>query len=142
MPAEYVSAEVRRFVAARARGHCEYCRVPDRFVPDTFTLDHIQPRAAEGQTTLDNLAWACPGCNSHKHTTTAAADPQTGDTFPLFHPRQQRWAEHFAWSDNFLQIIGLTPCGRATIEALKLNRPELVNLRYLLVIAGLHPPSL
>jgi hypothetical protein len=37
-------------------------------------------------------------------------------------------------------IVGLTPTGRATIEALKLNREPLVNLRRLLYAAGEHPP--
>jgi hypothetical protein len=38
-------------------------------------------------------------------------------------------------------MIGLTACGRATIVALKLNRPNVVNLRRLLANAQLHPPS-
>lgn len=38
------------------------------------------------------------------------------------------------------QIIGLTPTGRATVEALRLNRPEVVNLRRLLFAHGEHPP--
>lgn len=39
------------------------------------------------------------------------------------------------------QVVGQTPCGRATIEALSLNRPGVINLRRLLVSAGLHPPQ-
>ena len=59
----------------------------------------------------------------------------------LFHPRQQVWTEHFAWNEDFTQIIGKTPCGRATIQALCLNRNGLINLRRVLVMAGVHPPS-
>lgn len=37
-------------------------------------------------------------------------------------------------------MLGRTPIGRATVEALHLNRPELVNLRRLLRDVGEHPP--
>jgi hypothetical protein len=57
----------------------------------------------------------------------------------LFHPRKQRWQDHFTWDEHFEPIIGFTATGRATVEALQLNRPELVNLRRLLYAAGEHP---
>jgi hypothetical protein len=43
--------------------------------------------------------------------------------------------------DDFEQVIGKTPCGRATVEALRLNRFGVVNLRRLLRDANLHPPE-
>jgi hypothetical protein len=46
----------------------------------------------------------------------------------LFHPRQQRWQDYFNWNERFELIIGVTATGRATVEALQLNRQELVNL--------------
>jgi hypothetical protein len=58
----------------------------------------------------------------------------------LFRPRTQRWQEHFCWDARFERVIGLTATGRATVEALQLKRPELVNLRRLLYAAGEHPP--
>lgn len=36
----------------------------------------------------------------------------------LYHPRLQQWGEYFAWNDDFTLVIGLTPTGRATVEAL------------------------
>jgi hypothetical protein len=36
---------------------------------------------------------------------------------------------HFAWSNDRQRILGITPSGRATVEALRMNRPQLVNLR-------------
>lgn len=90
---------------------------------------------------MDNLALSCLGCNSHKYTKTHAHDPETGRRVPLFHPRRQKWSRHFAWSDDFTHIIGRTATGRATVEALQLNRPELVNLRRILHGAGEHPPA-
>ena len=46
----------------------------------------------------------------------------------------------FTWSADYTMILGLTPTGRATVEALQLNRPEVVNLRRLLFAHGEHPP--
>jgi hypothetical protein len=89
---------------------------------------------------LDNLAFACQGCNNRKYTNTEAVDPVTQAIVPLFHPRRNGWSEHFAWSDDYSLILGLTPIGRATVEKLQLNRAGLVNLRRILAEAGEHPP--
>lgn len=126
---------------ARARGLCEYCRSQARFSPQPFSVEHIVARALGGQTEAENLALSCQGCNGHKYTKWQATDPLTGVTVALFHPRQQRWRDHFAWNEDATLIIGLTPIGRATIDALKLNRAELVNLREVLYAAQKHPPT-
>jgi hypothetical protein len=60
---------------------------------------------------------------------------------PLYNPREQRWDEHFSWSEDYLRITGLTPIGRATVEALRLNREGLVNMRRILYAVGEHPPQ-
>lgn len=138
---ERVSAALRRTVASRAKGLCEYCRCPEGFSPDSFTVEHIKPRQAGGETIAENLAWACFGCNGRKHTKTTHPDPETGQEVRLFHPRKQLWSEHFGWNDDYTQVIAKTPCGRATVEALLLNRTGVVNLRRLLTSAGLHPPE-
>lgn len=140
MPSEHVPAALRRQVRARARGLCEYCRCPASFTTAAFHCEHAMPREAGGKTTLDNLAWACPWCNAHKYTKTYAPDPQTGRVVRLFNPRGQRWGRHFAWSADLMMIVGRTATGRATVVALHLNRPELLNLRRLLSAAGEHPP--
>ncbi len=131
---------IRRTVSDRARGCCEYCQSQQTFSHDDFSIEHILPRAHGGPSTLDNLALSCQGCNNRKFTATTAPDPLTGEPVPLFHPRQHRWLDHFAWTDDFAQIEGLTPTGRATVERLQLNRPHLVNLRRALRMAGKHPP--
>jgi predicted HTH transcriptional regulator len=51
-----------------------------------------------------------------------------------------RWSQHFAWTEDTMLIIGRTATGRATVEALQLNRTELLNLRRVLRVAGEHPP--
>lgn len=136
-----VSSSLRKAVAERAKNLCEYCRCLEEFSPNSFTVDHIKPRLNGGETTAENLAWSCFGCNGRKHTRTHCSDPETGQEVGLFNPRQQDWLEHFEWNDDFTQVIGITPCGRATIAALALNRPGVVNFRRLLVATGLHPPK-
>jgi hypothetical protein len=59
---------------------------------------------------------------------------------PLYHPRIHRWRDHFSWSEERTHVIGLTPIGRATIIALRLNRLGVVNLRRVLFVFGEHPP--
>jgi len=39
-----------------------------------------------------------------------------------------------------LTLLGLTPTGRATIAALRLNREGVINLRRALKLEGKHPP--
>jgi hypothetical protein len=143
MPPEsdYIAVSLRNAVRDRAHNHCEYCVCPADYSPDSFTIDHTQPRQSGGPNTFDNLAWACQGCNGSKYTRTTFIDPETQQETPLFNPRQQAWSDHFQWSPDRTQMLGLTACGRATIVALKLNRPNVMNLRRLLANAQLHPPT-
>lgn len=104
-------------------------------------MEHIIPLEKDGKTVLRNLALSCQGCNSHKQVRTEAIDPMFKQLAPLFHPRRQKWKEHFGWNHDFSLVIGLTPTGRATVEALRLNRPGVVNLRHVLYAAGIHPPA-
>jgi len=129
-----------RLVAERARGVCEYCRSQARFATHSFSIEHVVPLHAGGSDELENLALACQGCNNHKYTKTTARDLVSGALVPLFNPRLQLWRDHFLWSADFTQILGTTPIGRATVEALHLNRLGLLNLRELLYAAGKHPP--
>jgi hypothetical protein len=139
--AEFPTPAQRQAVAARAGSVCEYCRSPARYGVQSFECEHINPLSQGGATTLDNLAYACGGCNRSKAARTNAPDPEDGSRTSLFHPRTQDWDDHFAWSDDFTLIIGLTAVGRATVDALHLNRPGVVNLRKVLLGIGEHPPK-
>jgi hypothetical protein len=141
MPESHIAAEQRQAVTERARGCCEYCRSQARFSTQPFSVEHIIPRSREGKDTLDNLALACQGYNNHKYTRVEGVDPITGKAVPLYHPRHQKWRDHFTWNESFTLIIGLTPTGRATVEALHLNRVGLINFRRVLYAAGEHPPE-
>jgi len=50
-----------------------------------------------------------------------AIDPLTQEKVPLFNPRLDTWAEHFAWQAGGLHVVGRTAVGRATVAALQLN---------------------
>ncbi len=141
MSRTYIPPALRRAVAERARHRCSYCQTAEDIVGAEFTVDHIIPESLGGMTALDNLCLACWGCNLFKHDRLAALDLNTGEMVRLFHPLTQSWYEHFAWQADGLIIAGLTPTGRATVNALQLNRAPLVNARRLWIKAGWHPPE-
>lgn len=140
-PSAYIPRHLRQFVAERAQFCCEYCQLQQELCPETFEVDHILPRVLGGQTEPDNLCYACPVCNNAKRSHTTAQDPQTGRRVRLFDPRRQQWYRHFHWSDDGGHVLGITAIGRATVEALAMNRPRLVHIRLLWVAMGLHPPG-
>lgn len=139
-----VSESVRAQVVARAGGVCEYCRYPEEFNSGRFAVDHILPRIRGGSDDFTNLALSCRSCNERKQDATGAPDPATEEIVSLFHPRRDRWEDHFAWSSDFRLMIGLTATGRATIARLQTNHSGVVRQREVLHQLGLHPalPSL
>ncbi len=120
---------VRVFVARRAHHRCEYCRSSEECTGQAFTVDHILAEALGGTDSPDNLGWCCFWCNAFKQARREARDPISGEIVALYHPRLDRWTDHFRWSRGALTILGRTPTGRATIDALRLNRPTLVRAR-------------
>jgi HNH endonuclease len=129
----------KSFIQVRAKHCCEYCKFPIAYSHDSFHIEHIIPIRLDGNNELENLALACDGCNSNKWGYVEALDALTGDMVALFHPRQDVWAEHFEWSEDFTMILGKTPTGRATIDLLKMNRLGLVNIRKALFAYGVLP---
>jgi hypothetical protein len=106
-----------------------------------FEIEHIVPEALGGRSEESNLWLACPRCNRYKGQRIYAADPETGDEERLYDPRRQQWHEHFAWRQSGLYIVGLTPTGRATVEALQMNNSYVVRARRGWIAAGWHPPK-
>ena len=138
--AERLSAALRETIAERASWCCEYCCSQARFSPDPFSIEHIIPRSRRGTNKPSNLAFSCQGCNNYKHTSIQVPDPLSGEQVPLFHPRKDTWSQHFDWSDDATELLGLTPIGRATVARLRLNRRGVVNLRRVLKSLNRHPP--
>ena len=133
--------KLKNIIFEQANGLCEYCKSPANISSQPFVIEHIIPKSKKGETTEENLAFSCQGCNNHKYNKTQSIDVLSGETTSLFNPRKQKWNDNFIWSDNTLEIIGITATGRITVNELKLNRKELQNLRELLFNAGKHPPK-
>ena len=103
----------REAVRQRAGQRCEYCRLPDSAMDSAdFHVEHIVARKHGGSDNEGNLAWACIFCNLYKGPNLASLDPDTGELTRLFHPRQDRWEDHFRIDDA--SIIGITSIGRTT----------------------------
>jgi HNH endonuclease len=136
----YIPVAIQRAVLELSRDYCEYCVVPSNFSTDYFHYEHIIALALNGPTELGNIARSCGICNNNKRDKIEHVDPLTQEIVRLFHPRQDVWTDHFQWSKDDLYIVGLTAIGRATIDLLKLNRTNALNLRKLLKLGGFHPP--
>ena len=122
-----IPARLRRLVVSRAGERCEYCRLAQKGQEATFHIDHILPKAAGGRTSAANLALACVSCSLRKEARRSGIDPNTFRRVALFHPRRQRWLDHFR-CEGF-RIVGLTATGRATVDALQMNRPLILAIR-------------
>ena len=103
----------------------------------TFHIDHVVPVAAGGPTVEDNLALACVSCSLHKAARQTADDPDTGQAVAIYSPRRQLWEDHFRWDG--VRLIGATANGRATVAALRLNRPVMLAIRAEEALFGRHP---
>ena len=112
-------------VRERFQFACGYCGVTEIQVGAELTLDHFQPRSAQGSDGLENLVYCCPACNSFK-----GAWWMPENDAHLLHPLRDSLTEHLeAGADGTLQ--GLTPAGRFHIERLQLNREPLIRHRQL-----------
>ncbi len=137
-----VSPTIRQQVISEAQQCCEYCQTQQCLIGMPLVIDHIIPLSLGGSSDRANLAASCYRCNEFKGAKTQGIDPQTGETVTLFHPRQQVWAEHFAWTEEGTTIKGLTAVGRATVSALKVNNEYAIASRRIWVAENWHPPNI
>jgi hypothetical protein len=136
-----IPPELRRLLEQRDKSRCAYCLTAEENCGLQMHVDHIIPESAGGATVLDNLCLVCFSCNVHKGARQTSIDPLTHEVTPLFDPIHQKWSKHFTWDESQTQILGLTPCGRATVEALQMNNTTVVRARRRWVSAGWHPPQ-
>jgi hypothetical protein len=90
-------------------------------------IEHIVAKQHGGRDRRDNLALACHRRNLQKGPNLSGIDPVSGETVALFHPRRDRWIEHFRF--NGINIEGLTPIGRASVQVLAMNDERRLDLR-------------
>ena len=90
-----ISVALRLLVAERAARRCEYCLLHE---DDSFTphqIDHIISRKHGGESSPDDLAFACVRCNAWKGSDIASIASESGRITSLFNPRRERWRDHF-----------------------------------------------
>lgn len=132
-----VSKAQRELIARRANHRCEYCLLHQEHSVKRHEPDHIIPIKHGGKDLEGNLAWACFHCNRYKGSEVGAFDSETGQLIPLFNPRQDVWEDHFSIDVGW--IVPHTAVARVTILVLQLNRPDRIQIRKLLMQAGLYP---
>ena len=122
-------------VRQRANERCEYCRLPQSARRLRFQIDHIIAEQHGGETELSNLALSCGRCNRHKGPNLAGFDPITKSIIRLFHPRTDRWGDHFKWNGAVLR--GISEIGRVTVSVLEINDTEEIATRLELIRLGI-----
>jgi len=132
-----ISESLRRLVAERAGYRCEYCLLHEDDSYSPHQIDHIISRKHGGRSDADNLAYACLRCNAWKGSDIGSLDSETDRFVNLFHPRRQRWEDHFVLRGAIVEP--LTAEAKATARLLKLNLNKRVVERRLLAAAGRYP---
>lgn len=131
-----VGPELRSLVAQRAGLRCEYCLIHEDDAAFSHEVDHIVGRQHGGETTADNLAYACMICNRFKGANISSVDA-AGGIMRLFNPRSERWEDHFRLTGAVIQP--LTGRGEATARLLRFNVAERVVERNVLQRLGRYP---
>ncbi len=132
-----LDAEIR----IEAKNRCGYCLGEQKYILAWLEIEHLYPRARGGKTVKENLWLACTYCNTFKSSQTHSTDPKTKRKVPLFKPRTQIWKRHFEFDSDKAAIIGKTVCGRATVNALKINNDLALDTRKHWVGVGWYPPK-
>ncbi|MEH2061803.1 MAG: hypothetical protein V7K50_05920 [Nostoc sp.] len=65
--------------------------------------------------------------------------PDSNTEVSFFHPRQDKWSEHFQVDNQSGKIIGITSSGKVTIEYLEMNSASQVVARQLWIRLSLFP---
>src|SRR4051812_35908278 len=114
-----MDSATRDLVIARAGNRCEYCLVPQGSILVAFHVEHIIAQQHLLDHSLENLALSCPECNRFKGPNLATLEPVSRQLLRLFHPRLDRWSDHFQYRGPI--ILGKTDLGEGTIRLLQLN---------------------
>lgn len=93
----------------------------------SYHVEHITALQHGGPDAVTNLAYACNHCNLIKGPNLTSIDPDTGKVTLLFHPRTDKWDDHFRRVGE--RILGLTDVGRTTVLLLQMNAPHRAELR-------------
>lgn len=137
----YISNALKEKIRQQAKFRCGYCLRSELLIGMPMEFEHLIPLALGGQTVEENLWLSCRRCNEFKGIQIQGFDLETSENAPLFNPRTQVWSEHFSWSMDGTEVIGITPIGRVTVNTLNLNEEIIVVTRRLWVSVGWFPPE-
>lgn len=137
MSRPYISIELRRLVTLRADRLCEYCLILDTNRSSGCQVDHIISVKHGGETTEDNLAYACLYCNLQKGSDLGSIVRRTGELVRFFNPRRDFWGEHFRLDEAVIQPR--TDIGEVTARILEFNNTGRITERQLLIEIGKYP---
>ena len=126
---------IRNEVRQRSGNRCEYCRLRQQDEEENpFHVEHVIAQQHGGTHDLSNLALACSWCNAVKGPNLSSIDPDSGGLTRLYHPRRDRWEDHFRREGPY--ILGLTDVGRTTAWLLRFNDTDNLSQRHLLLELG------
>jgi hypothetical protein len=126
-------------IAQRANHRCEYCQAPELIFNFPFEVEHIISLSRQGENDEANLALACRSCNLRKGIRISGIVPGFNTEVSFFHPRHDKWSEHFQVDTQSGKIMGITSSGKVTIEYLEMNSGSQVAARQLWIRLGLFP---
>ena len=135
-----LSKELDAEICKLSKNRCGYCLTPQSLTSHKLEIEHIYPISKGGTSEKVNLCLACRHYNLHKSAKVLGLDSVSAKRIRLFNPNLQDWSEHFVWDKHKTSIVGKTPCGRATIYALKMNDNLQTNARKVWKLTGLFPP--
>jgi hypothetical protein len=136
MPRSYISAELRRLVAKRADYSCEYCLIVEENTP-SCQVDHIISVKHGGDSTAENLCYACLFCNLQKGTDLGSINWRNGELVRFFNPRRDLWKEHFQLDGAIIQPT--TDIGEVTARILDFNDTDRILERQILIENNRYP---
>lgn len=137
MTRTYISVQLRRLVIERADNICEYCLISSADRSSGCQVDHIISVKHGGDTTPDNLCYACTFCNLQKGTDLGSINWRNGELVRFFNPRRDFWGEHFQLDGAMIQSV--TDIGEVTARILDFNNEERVLERELLIKVDRYP---
>lgn len=135
MSKTYIPKALKNLVRERAKNCCEYCGYPEALAFFSHHVDHVISEKHGGETHEGNLALACRACNLNKGSDVATLVDDERIPVRLYHPRFDRWPNHFILREDSIQP--LTRIGYGTITLLRFNELDRILERQLLVRAGL-----
>lgn len=120
-----ISRELREVVRRAYDFRCGYCGMHENEVGSELEIDHFRPSATGGSDELSNLVYCCSACNRNKRD-----DWSEDEARRLLHPQRDDRTLHLREEEDG-QLAALTERGAIHLRRLRLNRPQLIEVRLL-----------